>query len=289
MTDTNIGILERLGFTTYEARAWLALATHAPATGYEVAKSSGIPRANIYPVLKRLVERGAARRIEAHDNTRYTATPVDELLADLRHDQQRLFAQAQERLPRTPAPADEIPVYALQDFASVHAAVRRTIDAARHTLFIAVQPEEARLLAPELRGADERGVRITTLCMEACTSECGGCRGDIHRCALAPSGSRWLIVAADDQAAVAAELKGAAAVPDSVRAIETRQPLVVKLATAYVRQSVALSILGGALGDHFKGLVSLQARQLLDDLHLPEGLSRTIDEDRAARPEPSAR
>lgn len=290
MTDTHVTILERLGFTTYEARAWLALTAHPACTGYEVAKHSGIPRANVYPVLKRLVERGAAQRIDAHENTRYTATPVDELVASLRREQHRLFEAAQDQLPRQAGPTGDIPVYALRNVTRVHAAARRTIDSARHTLFIAVQPQEARLLAAELRNADERGVRITTLCMEACEMECGGCRGDIHRCELAPpTGNRWLIVAADDDSTVAAEFQGQEGAPDSVHAIETRQPLIVQLATSYVRQSAALSILGGALGERFQGLVSLQARQLLDGLQLPEGLSRALDSDRASGPEQSAR
>ena len=55
MTDAGrIGaLLERLGFTEYEARAYLTLLGRNPLTGYELAKLSGIPRPNVYPVLDR--------------------------------------------------------------------------------------------------------------------------------------------------------------------------------------------------------------------------------------------
>lgn len=291
MADTSTALLEKLGFTTYEAKAWLALAQVSSSTGYEVAKRSGIPRANVYAALKRLVERGAARHVNAHDGTRYAATPAPELLEAMRREHAALLATAQATLPLQPQAAEECPVYALQSVAHVYATARHLVTTAQRTLLVAVQPCEARLLAAELRAADERGVRITTLCMEACATECGGCRGTIHRCALAPgSACRWLIVAADDEAVVAAELNAGCGPDDTaVRALETRQPLVVKLATSYVRQSAALSILGGALGDHFEGLVSLQARHLLDGLQLQKGSPTEVRQNAAEEPRQSAR
>jgi hypothetical protein len=47
-----IALLQDLGFTEQEARAYQALLQHNPVTGYELAKVSGIPRPNTYPVLE---------------------------------------------------------------------------------------------------------------------------------------------------------------------------------------------------------------------------------------------
>lgn len=65
MTTTAVNQLEAIGFTEYEARAYLLLLREGPQTGYHVAKVSGIPRPNIYPVLSRLVERGAVNKMDA--------------------------------------------------------------------------------------------------------------------------------------------------------------------------------------------------------------------------------
>ncbi|HET7704363.1 MAG TPA: helix-turn-helix domain-containing protein [Candidatus Limnocylindrales bacterium] len=52
--------LVRLGLTTYEARAYLALVRREAYTAAQVARQSGVPRQRIYDVLGTLVEKGLA-------------------------------------------------------------------------------------------------------------------------------------------------------------------------------------------------------------------------------------
>lgn len=267
MPEDNLQLLQKLGFTAYEAKAWLALASAGALTGYEVAKRAGIPRANVYPVLQKLLGSGSARCVDTPDGSRYVATPAAEWLESMQRDQRELFAAARTSLPRGPVEKGHVPVYALQTVAQVLAAARTLIAGARDALLIAVQPLEAALLASDVRAADERGVRITTLCLEACETGCGGCRGTIHRCASgAARSSRWLVAVADEAAALVADFEGV----EGVHAVQTSQPLLVHLAAAYIRQSAAMAVLGDDLGERFNGLVSLEARRLLDDLQ-PQG------------------
>jgi sugar-specific transcriptional regulator TrmB len=49
--------LAQLGFSSYEARAYITLLKHHPVTGYELAKSSGIPPSKIYEVIAKLLSR----------------------------------------------------------------------------------------------------------------------------------------------------------------------------------------------------------------------------------------
>ena len=51
-------LLQQLGFSEYEARAYLALLQRSPLNGYELAKVSGLPRANTYAVLQKLRNAG---------------------------------------------------------------------------------------------------------------------------------------------------------------------------------------------------------------------------------------
>ncbi|HEU0198284.1 MAG TPA: helix-turn-helix domain-containing protein [Nevskiaceae bacterium] len=288
MPDDSLHLLQQLGFTAYEGKAWLALtqAADGPLTGYEVAKRSAIPRANVYAVLKRLVERGAARQLDTHDGARYLPTPTSQLLASLEREQRQLLTRARAALPQQSSATGATPVYALTSTSQLHTAALHLIAATHQQLFVAVHPQEAALLAPELRKADARGVHITTLCMEACDPECGGCFGNLCRCA-APmrTDCRWLLLAADDSAAVAAEFGP----EDHPHAIETHQHLLVELIASYIRQSAALALLGGAAGDRFDGLVSLQTHQLLDDLRLNGSLFRqatpTTEKASVTRPE----
>ena len=73
-------VLQALGFGEYEARAYVALLKHSPLNGYELAKDSGLPRANVYSVLGRLEERGAVVRLDTPSGTRYSAIPPSELM-----------------------------------------------------------------------------------------------------------------------------------------------------------------------------------------------------------------
>src|SRR5699024_2174990 len=135
----------------------------------------------------------------------------------------------------------ERPVFNLRDREKTLGRIRELLETASDNLLVGIQPREAAELAPALAAARKRGIDITTLCMEACEVECGGCTGDIHRCCMAPAGgARWLMVVADGERMVAAEMHAT-----KTRAIATAQPLVVELAAAYIRQSVALATLGG--------------------------------------------
>ena len=58
--------LQELGFSQYEAQAYIALLQKNPLNGYELAKASGIPRAQY---LCRLTEAGRVRRGDAPDGS----------------------------------------------------------------------------------------------------------------------------------------------------------------------------------------------------------------------------
>ena len=82
-------LVERLaaaGFTEYEAKVYVALQKRSPATGYQVAKESGVPRSTIYEVLGKLIARGAIVTQSFGDLVRYAPVPPDLLLDRMRHE-----------------------------------------------------------------------------------------------------------------------------------------------------------------------------------------------------------
>ncbi len=78
--------LTAVGFTEYEAKVYVALQKCSPATGYQVAKESGVPRSTIYEVLGKLITRGAVLTQSYGDTVRYTPVPPDLLLDRMRHE-----------------------------------------------------------------------------------------------------------------------------------------------------------------------------------------------------------
>ena len=71
-----VGQLTRLGLTTYEAKAYLALIRRDSYTAAQVARQAGLPRQRIYDVLSSLVQKGLAT---ARPGTvvKYAATAPD--------------------------------------------------------------------------------------------------------------------------------------------------------------------------------------------------------------------
>lgn len=261
-------LLQELHFTKYEARAYIAMLGETDCNGYEVAKASGIPRANVYPVLERLAARHAIRRIEARRGTRYSANPPERLLDRLGSEYQDNLDRARNAFRDYSTQDADATVVNLRDRSELFAEAHDVLAGVNSDLLIALQPMEAAELAPDLAAVRDRGAKITTLCMEACTELCGGCAGEIHRYALAPcDGSRWLIIVADNRRVIAAELASG----EAAQAIVTSQSLIVELSAAYIRQSLALGTMAGALGERFDGLLSEQAQKVLDGLQPDDG------------------
>ena len=60
--------LSKLGFTNYEARAYLGLLRNNPATGYEISHQADVPRSVIYSILRKLEAMGVV--ISIHEKPR---------------------------------------------------------------------------------------------------------------------------------------------------------------------------------------------------------------------------
>src|SRR5579884_2265087 len=92
--------LRQLGWGDYEAKAYLALLGHHPATGYRVAKESGVPTAKVYEALARLVERGAIRLHPGAEGeaAQYVPVPPEEVMAGLRARHARMLDELTREL-----------------------------------------------------------------------------------------------------------------------------------------------------------------------------------------------
>lgn len=91
--------LMRFGLTRVEARLYAALIVNGRATGYEIAKSTGISRPNAYAGLASLVEKGAALDGDGKPVV-FQATPLREFAGNL----VRRLARTAEELERELAP-----------------------------------------------------------------------------------------------------------------------------------------------------------------------------------------
>lgn len=80
-------LLQELGLTEYEARAYVAVLAQPGGPAAAIARAAGIPRPRIYDILDRLSRRGFVVRTSGR-RTAYRAVPTDEVLARLRHEEE---------------------------------------------------------------------------------------------------------------------------------------------------------------------------------------------------------
>ena len=97
--------LEKLGFSSNEAKVYGTLIKHKVLNGYEIAKLSGVARSLVYEVINRLIAKGAVIRIDGEPN--FTSlSSIKTLSAALRKKTKRIlpapnanFNNSQRKMP----------------------------------------------------------------------------------------------------------------------------------------------------------------------------------------------
>ena len=151
--------LTRFGFTPTESLVYEVLLTGGPGTGYAIARSAGLARANAYSALEGLVSKGAAR-VDGGRPRRYRPEPAAALVARISTD----HGQALERLSRE---LDAIAVPGTPTLVEVESgrAVLQLVthDVARAAASVALlAPADAYpLLAPALRRPVSAAIPVT--------------------------------------------------------------------------------------------------------------------------------
>jgi len=117
--------LVQIGFSEYEAKAYVALLRESPVTGYQLSKMSGVPRSMIYEVLAKLVARGAAMTLRKEGGTQYAPVPAAEFLDKLHREQEQLFASLQSDLDSLGSASDLDYVWNIEGYENILARRRR--------------------------------------------------------------------------------------------------------------------------------------------------------------------
>lgn len=269
-----VELFQQLGFSQYEAQAYLALLRENPLNGYELARASGIPRANIYSVLQKLEERGAVLRLDTPDGARFTPTQPNELLKQLKIRYQAVLDSASEVASAAAAPAVAETVLNLRGYAAIIDHANAIVNAAQGDLLLSVWPEEAAALAESVQQALDRGVDITTLCLRGCQQPCPACRGAVFRYPIAPQhANRWLVLVSDAQELLAGQFSP---IGDAL-AVRTRQSMLVLLSGSYIQNSIALAAILTGLGDRLETVLDAQTLAAINALHSMRAEGKWLD------------
>lgn len=152
-TMTLIDRLQSLGFTELEARCLSCLAASGKMTGYEVAKTLGASRSNVYAALSSLADSGAVRTIKG-EPTYYQPLPPAELTGIIDRRTQESLAYIREHMS---APVqDDHDFFSVEGEKTVRELVQHHLSAARSSVLGDLWSEEVSWLESDLRTLDHR-------------------------------------------------------------------------------------------------------------------------------------
>jgi sugar-specific transcriptional regulator TrmB len=157
--------LVEIGLTEYEAKAYIALLRLGSASGYQVAKESGVPRSTIYEILAKLVMRGAVLTQSFAEQVRYAPVPPEQFLGRLRRefqDSHDALLNGLSDLTETTAPPGN--TWNLAGRRNLFSYARQMIDQAQQEVALLVgDDDELDRLLPQLQQARTRGVALTII------------------------------------------------------------------------------------------------------------------------------
>ncbi len=81
-----LDLMQKVGFTDYEARVYITLVTEGSLNPTQLSNLSGVPRPNVYAVLKKLMRKGFAEREAVKRAPLYSAVPPDIVLSSIKDD-----------------------------------------------------------------------------------------------------------------------------------------------------------------------------------------------------------
>ncbi len=259
MNTDPVARLVKIGFSEYEAKAYLALLRKNPVTGYELSKQSGVPRSMIYEVVGKLTARGAAMTLISGGTTKYAPTPADEFLDQLQREHDALVLTLKEELVALSSSPDQEYVWNIEGRENIIARAGEMINQASNQIYLALLPDTFYDLQSVLESAIQRGVRVviyTTGQLNLPGSKIAVAR--ISQEDLGPRPGLGLILVVDREEVLIAEwLSGVQA-----RATWTSSPLLVFIAEHHLRTDLYLPQVLALLGDKALSIIEEEDREL---------------------------
>ena len=146
-------------FTNNEAKIYLALLKKQPATGYELASSSGVPRSAVYGILKRLSSRGIINAIQENP-TRYVGLAPEKLCSMLKDRFENTLGSLESSLDKWSSPSQVSNIWQFHDRRAIMGHAQQLIASAESFVAASIWESDARELHDCLTEAANRKVEL---------------------------------------------------------------------------------------------------------------------------------
>ncbi len=148
-----------LGFTSYEAKAYVSLLQQYPATRYELSKNSGVPRSAIYDVINRLESYGAVSVISTQPE-KYVPLPPDQFLRILEQRFAQKIEVFRKSLSEIKIKMEPEQLWNLSGYQNLVSKAQEMIQTSGESIYLSAWRSEVLALEKYLREAVSRHVKV---------------------------------------------------------------------------------------------------------------------------------
>lgn len=227
--------LEKLGFSEYEKRVYLALLKKNPIGGYELARVSGVPRSRVYETLEKLEARGVV--LVSHQRpTLYRPISPRELAERLRNDFEKAVGWLEENAEALQEEEMFSSIWSLEGREAVLSRARSMTESAKKSIYLASGESVLREMKSSLKKAVARNARLVVVACGPFSLE--GAHVFPHESCFTED-ETFIILITDGKDV----LLGDTMPTDSCRAAWSQNPGIVYVAEDYIRHEVHLQLL----------------------------------------------
>jgi HTH-type transcriptional regulator, sugar sensing transcriptional regulator len=254
--------LTALGFSSQEARVYLALLQHPSATGYEIAKHAGLQRANVYQVLSVLADRNVVDRTSESGPARFVAHPPAEVLGRIKRQTAERADGLIADLAALGAHQEPTSFFTLRDRDAVIERIGALVGDAERRVAISLWSDDLDWLAGPLRTASASGCQVVVNIFGEAELDFG--EVFTHEDPASTVGGHLLLLAVDQRTALVGSLD------EPVGAVFTEHPALVCIVEKLIRDETYLAAIYARFADDLerefgRHLVRLRSRFLPPD------------------------
>lgn len=155
-------MLQKFGFSQYESKVYEVLsASNEPLDATQIVKYSGVPKAKVYEVISRMIEKGMVLDSVSEKKKLYTALPLHLVVEKLSKEFQSNIDNLKNNSSKKIIMDDR--VWSLKLDSSIQLQYMQLIKEAQHSIQISIWEEELPDYLPLLIEKEQAGVKVEAL------------------------------------------------------------------------------------------------------------------------------